>query len=107
LADLGRKDVIVLFDYRRYEEPSLVLARAAKDRDAKIVLFTDRWLSPIASVADIVLPSRVDSPSAYDSFVPTIAVLETLIDAVIERRGTAAGERLAAIERTAQAYGLL
>ncbi|MBB5867431.1 DNA-binding MurR/RpiR family transcriptional regulator [Allocatelliglobosispora scoriae] len=107
LADLGRKDLLVLFDYRRYEPPTLALAQAAKERESKVVLVTDRWLSPIASVADVVLPARVDSTSAYDSFVPSMAILETLIDGVIARLGAAAGERLAAIERAARRHDLI
>ncbi|GHJ43696.1 RpiR family transcriptional regulator [Catellatospora sp. TT07R-123] len=107
LAELGRRDLLVLFDYRRYEQPTLTIAQAAREHDCKIILLTDRWLSPIAGVADVVLPSRVDSPSAYDSFVPTVAVLETLIDGMIARLGAAAGERLSSIETAAQRYGLL
>jgi DNA-binding MurR/RpiR family transcriptional regulator len=107
LADLGRRDLLVLFDYRRYEQPTLELAQAAKSRETKIVLVTDRWLSPIASIADVVLPTRVDSPSPYDSFVPSLAVLEALIDGVITRLGPAAGKRLEAIEQAAQRHALL
>ncbi|WP_245601607.1 MurR/RpiR family transcriptional regulator [Hamadaea tsunoensis] len=107
LADLGRKDLLVLFDFRRYEPPTLALAQAAKAADVKIVLFTDRWLSPIASVADVVLPARVDSASPYDSFVPSLAVIEAVIDGVIAQLGPAVGRRLAAIEQAAQRHDLL
>jgi DNA-binding MurR/RpiR family transcriptional regulator len=70
-------------------------------------LLTDRWLSPVAEVADAVLASRVDSPSAYDSLVPAMAVVETVIAGVLGALGDAARERMAACEQVAQDAGLL
>jgi DNA-binding MurR/RpiR family transcriptional regulator len=107
LVDVGRRDLFVLFDYRRYEEATLELAKGVAERGARILLLTDRWLSPVAGIADVVLPSRVDSPSPYDSFVPTLGVLETLVGAVIDRLGPAAGERLAAVEEAGRRFTLL
>ncbi|WP_433304078.1 MurR/RpiR family transcriptional regulator [Actinoplanes sp. CA-030573] len=104
LVDVGRKDVFVLFDFRRYEEPTLELARTVTGRGARLLLCTDRWLSPIAGLADVVLPSRVDSPSLYDSFVPALAVLETLVAGVIDELGPIAGRRLAMVEETGRPY---
>ena len=44
-----------------------------------VVLVTDRWLAPIAGTADAVLSCEVDAPSAYDSLVPAMAVVETVV----------------------------
>ncbi|MBO4208800.1 MurR/RpiR family transcriptional regulator [Micromonospora echinofusca] len=105
LADIGRRDLFAIFDFRRYEEPTLALAREVTGRGARVVLFTDRWLSPVAGLADVVLPSRVDSPSPYDSFVPALALVEALVAGVIDRLGPAAGKRLRLMEQAQQAYG--
>jgi DNA-binding MurR/RpiR family transcriptional regulator len=107
LVDVGRRDLFVIFDFRRYEEPTLALAREVTGRGAKVVLFTDRWLSPVAGLAEVVLPSRVESPSPYDSFVPALAVVETVVAAVIDRLGPAAGQRLKAMEQTQQALAAM
>ncbi|MFI5833355.1 MurR/RpiR family transcriptional regulator [Micromonospora sp. NPDC051300] len=105
LVDVGRRDLVVLFDFRRYEEPTLELAREVTGRGARVVLFTDRWLSPVAGLAEVVLPARVDSPSPYDSFVPTLALVETLVTALMDRLGPVAGARLKAMEGAQQAFG--
>ncbi|MFG1659987.1 MurR/RpiR family transcriptional regulator [Micromonospora chersina] len=105
LVDVGRRDLVVLFDFRRYEEGTLALARNVTARGAKVVLFTDRWLSPVAGLAEVVLPSRVESPSPYDSFTPTLALVETLVAALIDRLGPVAGTRLKAMEAAQQAFG--
>ena len=62
LADLARDDVVVLFDFRRYELDTFEFARLARDRGGRLVLLTDPWLSPIADLADAVLPAQVDGP---------------------------------------------
>ncbi|MER7459909.1 MurR/RpiR family transcriptional regulator [Micromonospora sp. NPDC126480] len=105
LVDVGRRDLFALFDFRRYEEPTLALAREVTARGARVVLFTDRWLSPVAGLAEVVLPSRVDSPSPYDSFVPTLALVETLVAALMDRLGPVAGKRLKVMEQAQQTFG--
>jgi DNA-binding MurR/RpiR family transcriptional regulator len=107
VADGGRRDVLVVFDFRRYEPRLLGLARAVKARRGAVVLVTDRWLSPVAEVADAALVSQVDSLSAYDSLVPAMAVVETVVARVLSALGDAARERMAACEQAAQDAGLL
>ncbi|HTA02313.1 MAG TPA: MurR/RpiR family transcriptional regulator [Streptosporangiaceae bacterium] len=87
LADIARKDVVSVFDFRRYERDTHEFAMAAHSAGARIVLFTDPWLSPIADIADALLPAEVDGPSPFESFAPTIAVVETLLTAVADVLG--------------------
>jgi DNA-binding MurR/RpiR family transcriptional regulator len=87
LADLARDDVVVLFDFRRYELDTFEFARLAHDRGGRLVLLTDPWLSPIADLADAVLPAQVDGPSPFESLVPTVALVETLVTEVARRLG--------------------
>ncbi|WP_353828749.1 MurR/RpiR family transcriptional regulator [Agromyces sp. SYSU T0242] len=99
VAVLHRGDTVVLFDYRRYEEPTQRLARAAKARRATVVLFTDSWLSPIASEADVVLPSETAAPSAFDAMTPVLALIEAVIAECFARLGDAASERMGRVEQ--------
>jgi DNA-binding MurR/RpiR family transcriptional regulator len=57
IADLGRRDVVVIFDFRRYERDTLEFAQAVRETGVMIVLFTDPWLSPTSDLAPAVLPS--------------------------------------------------
>ncbi|GII94979.1 MurR/RpiR family transcriptional regulator [Sinosporangium siamense] len=101
LLDAGRRDVLVVFDYRRYQRETITFAREASARNAKIILFTDPWLSPAAAVADVVLPAQVTSPSPFDSLTPALAVIEALIAAVVEELGEAGRERVAEYDQLA------
>lgn len=87
LAGLGRQDVLVVFDYRRYEPDKIVIAGMAAQCGSKVVLFTDAWLSPVTGLSDVVLPSHVAEPSPYDSMVPTLATVETVLAGVIGQLG--------------------
>ncbi|GAA1957344.1 MurR/RpiR family transcriptional regulator [Nocardioides panacihumi] len=107
LVGLGRRDVLVVFDFRRYEAASKELADRCAEAGAKVILVTDRWLSPIASVADVVLPVRVEPLSIYDSLVPAFAVAEVLVAGVLEACGERAVERLRQFEEVSQRYGVL
>jgi hypothetical protein len=51
--------------------------------------------------------TQVASPSAYDSLVPAMAVVETVVAGVLGALGDAAREQMAACEQVAQDAGLL
>lgn len=105
LVDMGRRDVLVAFDLRRYQNDTIELAELAKSRRASVVLFTDTLLSPIARVATHVLTCDVEAPSPYDSMVPCLALVETVIAAAAERSGVTGKRRIAEIERLRSTRG--
>ena len=51
LIDMGKRDVLLIFDIRRYQDSLVRFAEKAHQRGVQIVLFTDQWLSPIARFA--------------------------------------------------------
>lgn len=99
VSDTRRGDILVVFDYRRYDQRIVRFARRSADRGADVVLFTDRWLSPAADVAGTVLPANVDAPSPFDSLVPAMALVETVIAGVTDRLGEAGRERVEEMEQ--------
>jgi DNA-binding MurR/RpiR family transcriptional regulator len=101
LAGRMNRDVLVVFDFRRYEDRTQALAVAVRDRGGTVVLVTDRWLSPVAEIADVVLVCQVDSPSPYDSLVGAMAVVEAVVAGLLTRLGEDARERMAACEQAA------
>ncbi|MEU2828832.1 MurR/RpiR family transcriptional regulator [Streptomyces lavendulae] len=106
LAAVNRRDVFVLFDYRRYEPDKVSMAELVQEQGGKIILFTDVWLSPAAAHAQVVLPSQVAAPSPYDSLVPTLAIIETVVAGVLTALGEGAHQRMKHGEETARRMGL-
>jgi DNA-binding MurR/RpiR family transcriptional regulator len=82
LLDVNEGDVFVIFDMRRYENNTLKLAEMAHAKGAKLVLFTDQWRSPIHQFADMSFSNRIVVPSAWDSAVTPLLLLETMISTV-------------------------
>ena len=86
LLDMGKRDVLVIFDIRRYQASLQRLALAAAARQVRIVLLTDQWLSPIVRVATHVLSARVAVPSVWDSSTALMALSVWLL-AEVSRQG--------------------
>lgn len=82
LLDVKEGDVFIIFDMRRYENNTLKLAEMAHAKGAKLILFTDQWRSPVHQLADLVFSSRIVVPSAWDSAVTPLLLLETMVSTV-------------------------
>lgn len=104
IADIAKRDVVAAFDFRRYERDTLEIARAAKAAGARIVLFTDPWLSPVADIADAVLTAHVSGPSPFESLTPALAVVETLIGAVVDELGEPGRARFEMFDQIAERW---
>ena len=94
LLDLGGDAVVVVFDYRRYQQDTVAFGRAAAARGATVVLFTDEYASPLAATADVVVATSVDAPTPFDALTPALAVVEAMVADVVDRLGTDLHERL-------------
>jgi DNA-binding MurR/RpiR family transcriptional regulator len=102
VADLLPTGVVVVFDYRRYSDMSHDFALEAARRGATVCLMTDNWLSPVARVAKVVLPVRVESASPFDSLVAATALGETVIAAVADELSDTGMSRLALVDSLQQ-----
>lgn len=91
-------DVLVAFDVRRYEHGILRLAEMAASKDVTLVLFTDQWGSPAAKHAAHSFHARIEAPSAWDSSVVTLFIVEALIAAVQNATWQETKERMRTLE---------
>jgi DNA-binding MurR/RpiR family transcriptional regulator len=98
LIDMGKRDVLMIFDIRRYQESLIRFSEKAHERGVQIVLFTDQWLSPIARFARHVIAGRTAVPSAWDSSASLFVVTEALVGAVTRRLETDTARRLREME---------
>ncbi|MDQ0320986.1 DNA-binding MurR/RpiR family transcriptional regulator [Pararhizobium capsulatum DSM 1112] len=91
-------DVLVLFDIRRYEQEMEALARTARQGGVEIILFTDQWASPVAKLATRIFRVHIEAPSAWDSSVVTLFIVEALIEAVQSSGWAQTRDRMKALE---------
>ncbi|HEY2437196.1 MAG TPA: MurR/RpiR family transcriptional regulator, partial [Solirubrobacteraceae bacterium] len=99
LIDMRKTDVLVVFDYRRYQPDTIDSARVAAARGCDVILFTDPWLSPASAFARQVLVTSVETVGPFDSLVGAMAVVEAVIAAVLRQLGPRAEARMQSLER--------
>ncbi|QQP93354.1 MurR/RpiR family transcriptional regulator (plasmid) [Skermanella sp. TT6] len=99
LVDLGKRDLLVVFDYRRYQSDVVSFASQAAKRGVRILLFTDVWLSPIAAFAAVTMVVPVEADSPYDTMAPAVAQMEAVVAHGISRYGDLDRTRIEMLER--------
>ena len=98
VLDMNKGDVLILFDIRRYERELEALARTATDNGVEIILFTDTWGSPIGKYARHSFRLSIEVPSAWDSSVVTLLLVEALIEGVQSAHWDKTRERMSMLE---------
>lgn len=98
LLDMDQRDLLLVFDVRRYQADVADFAERAAGRGVRIVLFTDQWLSPIARLASHVFALRIDVESSWDSAAATLALIEALITELSELHWPRIRKRIEALE---------
>ncbi len=99
LIDMKKADVLVVFDFRRYQADTIESARVASTQGCHVILFTDPWLSPASAYARQVIVTSVDTVGPFDSLVGAMAVVEAVVAAVLSRLGFRAQSRMQTLER--------
>ncbi|RWD29491.1 MAG: MurR/RpiR family transcriptional regulator [Mesorhizobium sp.] len=92
---MRQRDVLVLVDFRRYQRSLEEFAeRVSKHCGLKIILITDRWMSPISKYASEVIALHIENETAFDSNVAAFAFIEALITRVAEANWPQASQRI-------------
>ncbi|MCL7999724.1 MurR/RpiR family transcriptional regulator [Brucella sp. 21LCYQ03] len=82
---MRKKDIIILFDFRRYQSNLAALAEMiSRKRQATIILITDKWMSPIARHSNEIIALPIDAGTAWDTVAAANAFLEAVIVKVSE-----------------------
>jgi DNA-binding MurR/RpiR family transcriptional regulator len=106
LLDVAQGDVLLVFDFRRYQRDVLEFASGAAAQGAVVVLITDIWNSPIAALAAHVIACPVDVPTAFDSAVGGLAMVEVIVAGAVERLGDNAKRRIETLEALRRPFHL-
>ncbi|MDX8499091.1 MurR/RpiR family transcriptional regulator [Mesorhizobium sp. VK4C] len=99
LVDLGKRDVLIVFDYRRYQRDVVAFAEQAAARHVRILLFTDPWVSPISDFAEVTLSCPIEVSSPYDTMAPAVAQIEALVAQIFAATGERTRRRVEELEQ--------
>jgi DNA-binding MurR/RpiR family transcriptional regulator len=95
--------VLIAFDYRRYQRDVIEFAQQAADRQARLIVFTDRRQSPAASRADVTIVNLVKAQWPYDTMAPAIAQIEALVAQIVAEQGDSLRPRIERVETVRRA----
>lgn len=85
LLRMNRSDVVLMFDFRRYQaDLELFAERASRKRKAKIILITDKWMSPASKYSSHVFPCIIDVGTPWDTSTSAMILLEAMINKVAD-----------------------
>jgi DNA-binding MurR/RpiR family transcriptional regulator len=103
MMELTRRDVVVLFDYHRYQRSAAELAAAVHRAGATVVLITDDLACPVAPDAEVVLAASSTVGTVYQSMAAGFLLTELLIPLVMDAIGEPARTRMALWEQQRRA----
>lgn len=85
LCDLSENSVAVIFSFPRYRKETITLVNLAKKQKARIVVITNRQLSPVGQLADITLTTEEQMESGDHSIASVVSLLEVIIAGIQHR----------------------
>lgn len=103
MMELTRRDVVVLFDYHRYQRSAADLAAVVHRAGATVVLITDDLACPVAPDAEVVLAASSTVGTVYQSMAAGFLLTELLIPLVMDAIGEPARTRMALWEQQRRA----
>jgi DNA-binding MurR/RpiR family transcriptional regulator len=95
MLEMSRTDVVVLFDYHRYQRSAAELASWVHRAGATVLLITDDLACPVAPEAEVVLAASSTVGTAYQSMAAGFLLTELLIPLVMDAIGEPARTRMA------------
>ena len=106
LFRIGPGDVMVAISFPRYSKITMNTAQFAQDRGATIVAITDNELSPLSQMADASLLAPSEMISFVDSLTAPISLINALLVAIGNRRGTDVSQTFGELEDIWNEYGV-
>ena len=91
--DIVRDDVVVVLDFRRYQQDALHLLHRARSVRACSIALTDATNSPLAGLADESIVVATTSSSPFDSHVSVVSFVEAIIGMVSALRAERSARR--------------
>jgi DNA-binding MurR/RpiR family transcriptional regulator len=103
MLELSRTDVVVLFDYHRYQRSAAELASWVHRAGATVLLITDDLACPVAPEAEVVLAASSTVGTTYQSMAAGFLLTELLVPLVMDAVGESARNRMALWEEKRRA----
>ena len=85
LANIGTKDILIVFDFRRYSRLHEKACLYASDNGARIVVVADSPIAPTINLSDCHFLVNTVGPSVFDSYTAGMTLINVLIAQLVEK----------------------
>lgn len=99
MYSVSEKDTVIAFSFPRYSSKMINSVRYARQKNARVVVFTDSAVSPLAEYAHCLLTAQSDMASFMDSLVAPVSIINAIIIEITSRREKEITERFDALEK--------
>ncbi len=101
---ISEDDVVIAFSFPRYSSKMINGIKFARSKNAKVIVFTDSDVSPLAEYAHCLLIAQSDMASFMDSVVAPISIINAIVIEITSRREKEITERFDALEKLWDEY---
>lgn len=98
IYDISPNDCLLLYSFPRYSKVAFNLMDIAKNRQARIILVTDRYTSPLASYADAVIATSVNGLGFTNSYVAPMSISEVILLSISSSAKNNCSDRIRGID---------
>jgi len=84
-CNLTEQSAVVAFSFPRYAKETFTIAECTKEHGISLISVTDRLLSPVGRISDIVLTTEENVESGSNSIASVISLLELVIAGMYEK----------------------
>ena len=85
MYSVSERDTVIAFSFPRYSSKIVNAVKFARQKDAKVVVFTDSDVSPLAEYATCLLTAQSDMASFMDSLVAPLSIINAIIVEITRR----------------------
>lgn len=104
MFSIGEDDTVVAFSFPRYSSKMVNSVKYARKNGARVVVFTDSDISPLAEHADYLITAQSDMASFMDSLVAPLSIINAIIVEITRRKEKEITERFDKLEKIWDEY---
>ncbi|MBS4212344.1 MurR/RpiR family transcriptional regulator [Neobacillus rhizophilus] len=85
LSNLTKDSVAVVFSFSRYSTQTMKMAEYVSENGICLITVTDRMLSPVGRISDIVLTTEENVQTGSNSIASVISLVDLIIEGIHEK----------------------
>lgn len=104
MYSVGEKDTLIAFSFPRYSSKVVNAVKFASQNCAKVVVFTDSEISPLAEYASFLITAQSDMASFMDSLVAPLSIINAIVVEITHRKEKEIRARFDSLEKIWDEY---